>query len=90
MSVMDLLSYGDRAEMGVHDHAVAKTVEDLAVTGVMTRSTTGDISQDCRRNPIPVNVDKAPADSRAYGCLGSGDAGRGRVEHRSFKQFLKL
>ncbi|MFO7837219.1 MAG: transposase [Candidatus Thorarchaeota archaeon] len=29
----DLLSYGDKAEVGDHDHAVARTVEDLAVTG---------------------------------------------------------
>ncbi|MGV9103331.1 MAG: hypothetical protein ACOC3C_04365 [Candidatus Thorarchaeota archaeon] len=69
MSVMDFLSYGDKAEMGDHDHAVAKTVEDLAVTGVMARSTTGEGSQDRGRNLIPVNVDKAPADSRAFGCL---------------------
>jgi len=27
----DLLSYGDKAEVGDHDHAVARTVEDLAV-----------------------------------------------------------
>jgi len=29
----DLLSYGDKAEVGDHDHAVARTVEDLAVAG---------------------------------------------------------
>jgi len=34
-----------------------------------------------------MNTDEAPADSAAYGYAGSGDAGRGRVEHRSFKQF---
>jgi len=28
--------------------------------------TTGDGSQDRGRNPIPMNVDKAPADSRAH------------------------
>ncbi|MFO7836759.1 MAG: hypothetical protein R6V83_08895 [Candidatus Thorarchaeota archaeon] len=33
MSVMDLLSYGDKAEVGDHDHAVGRTVEDLAVAG---------------------------------------------------------
>ncbi|MGV9169260.1 MAG: hypothetical protein ACOC38_04875, partial [Promethearchaeia archaeon] len=36
------------------------------------------------------NADKAPADSRAYGYRGGGDAGRGRVEHRSFTQLVKL
>ncbi len=30
---MDLLSYGDNAEVGDHDHAVVRTVEDLAVAG---------------------------------------------------------
>ncbi|MGV9102505.1 MAG: hypothetical protein ACOC38_00485 [Promethearchaeia archaeon] len=34
---MDFLSYGDKAESGNHDHAVARIVEDLAVAGVMTR-----------------------------------------------------
>ncbi|MBD3159106.1 MAG: hypothetical protein GF309_09995 [Candidatus Lokiarchaeota archaeon] len=46
--------------------------------------TTGDGSQDRGRNPVPVNADKASADSRAFGYCGGGDAGRGRVEHRSF------
>ncbi|MFO7836991.1 MAG: hypothetical protein R6V83_10060 [Candidatus Thorarchaeota archaeon] len=90
MSVMDLLSYGDNAEVGDHDHAVARTVEDLAVAGVMWRSSTGDDSNDRGRNPIPVNADKAPADSRAYGYTEGGNAGRGRVEHRSFRQLPKL
>ncbi|MGV9168428.1 MAG: zinc ribbon domain-containing protein [Promethearchaeia archaeon] len=30
---MDLLSYGDKAEVGDHDHAVVRTVEDLTVAG---------------------------------------------------------
>jgi hypothetical protein len=50
--------------------------------------TTGDRSQDRGRNPIPMNVDEAPADSRACGYRGSGDAGRGRVEHRSFLSWV--
>ena len=37
-----------------------------------------------------MKTDKAPADSRAFGYRGSGDAGRERVEHRSFMQLLKL
>ena len=37
-----------------------------------------------------MKTDRAPADSRAFGYRGSGDAGRGRVEHRSFMQLLKL
>jgi len=52
--------------------------------------TTGDRNQDRGRNPIPVNVDKAPADSRAFGYRGGGDAGTGRVEHRSFMQLGSL
>ncbi len=32
-----------------------------------------------------MNMDKAPADSAAFGHAGGGDAGRGRVEHRSFR-----
>ncbi|MGV9170726.1 MAG: hypothetical protein ACOC38_12400, partial [Promethearchaeia archaeon] len=47
MSVMGLLSGGDKAESGDHDHAVAKTVEDLAVAGVMTRN------NDRRQKPGP-------------------------------------
>jgi hypothetical protein len=37
-----------------------------------------------------VRIDKpeAPADSRAFGYRGSGDAGRGRVEHRSFLSWV--
>jgi hypothetical protein len=31
-----------------------------------------------------MTMDKAPVDSVAFGYAGSGDAGRGRVEHRSF------
>ncbi|MFO7837035.1 MAG: hypothetical protein R6V83_10280 [Candidatus Thorarchaeota archaeon] len=42
---MDLLSGGDNVEVGDHDHAVAKTVEGLAVAGVMTRD------DDRRRKP---------------------------------------
>jgi hypothetical protein len=33
-----------------------------------------------------MNTDKAPADSAAFGYAGGGDAGRGRVEHRSFRR----
>ncbi len=32
-----------------------------------------------------MSTDKAPADSATSGYAGSGDAGRGRVEHRSFR-----
>jgi len=32
-----------------------------------------------------MNMDKTPADSAALGCAGGGDAGRGRVEYRSFR-----
>jgi len=32
-----------------------------------------------------MNTDKAPANSVALGYTGGGDAGRGRVEHRSFR-----
>ncbi len=32
-----------------------------------------------------MTTDKAPADSVAFGYAGGGDAGRGRVEHRSFR-----
>ncbi|MGV9169422.1 MAG: hypothetical protein ACOC38_05710, partial [Promethearchaeia archaeon] len=32
-SVMDLLNCGDKAEVGDHDHAVAKAVENLAAPG---------------------------------------------------------
>jgi hypothetical protein len=32
-----------------------------------------------------MNMDKAPADSVAFGYAGGGDAGRERVEHRSFR-----
>jgi len=42
---MGLLCGGDKAEVGDHDHAVAKTVENLAVAGVMTRD------DDRRRKP---------------------------------------
>ncbi|MFO7836430.1 MAG: hypothetical protein R6V83_07240 [Candidatus Thorarchaeota archaeon] len=35
MSVMGLLSSGDNVEVGDHDHAVASTVENLTVAGVM-------------------------------------------------------
>jgi hypothetical protein len=89
LSVTDLLG-GDNAEVGDHDHAVASTVEDLAVAGVMYLSTAGSRSQDCGRKPIPMNADKALADSRAFGYRESGDTGRGRVEHRSFMHLLKL
>jgi len=33
---MDLFSGGDEAGVDDHDHAVARTVEDLTVAGVMT------------------------------------------------------
>ncbi|MFO7836124.1 MAG: hypothetical protein R6V83_05675 [Candidatus Thorarchaeota archaeon] len=48
MSEMDLLSYGDKAEVGNHDHAVVRIVEDPAVAGVMTRE------HDRRRKPGPL------------------------------------
>ena len=32
-----------------------------------------------------MNTDKAPADSATFGYAGGGDAGRGRVEHRSVR-----
>ncbi|MFO7835467.1 MAG: hypothetical protein R6V83_02340 [Candidatus Thorarchaeota archaeon] len=44
---MDLLSYGDKAEVGDHDHAVVRTVEELAVAG-------SDVPEfDRRRKPGP-------------------------------------
>ena len=45
---MGLLCGGDKAEVGDHDHAVAKTVENLAVAGVMTRH------DDRRQKPGPL------------------------------------
>ncbi|MGV9170014.1 MAG: hypothetical protein ACOC38_08770 [Promethearchaeia archaeon] len=50
--------------------------------------TTGEGSLDRGRNPVPVNLDKAPADPRAYGYRGGDEAGRGRVEHRSFLSWV--
>ena len=32
-----------------------------------------------------MTTDKAPADSATFGYAGGGDAGRGRVEHRSVR-----
>jgi len=43
---MDLLG-GDKARVGDYDHAVARTVEDLTVAGVMT------LSNDRRQKPGP-------------------------------------
>jgi hypothetical protein len=34
---MGHLGGGDKAEVGDHDHAVARTVEDLTVAGMMCR-----------------------------------------------------
>ncbi|MGM0687341.1 MAG: hypothetical protein ACQET3_10260, partial [Promethearchaeati archaeon] len=87
---LDLSSFGDEAGQSDNNPAVARTVEDLTVAGVMTRSTTGDRKQDRGRNLIPLNADEAPANLRAYGYLGGGNASRGRVEHRSFMQLLQL
>ncbi|MGV9168706.1 MAG: hypothetical protein ACOC38_02065 [Promethearchaeia archaeon] len=47
MPVIDHLSYGDKAEVGDHDHAVARIVIDLAVAGVMNRN------DDRRKKPGP-------------------------------------
>ncbi len=37
-----------------------------------------------------MNMDRAPADSAVFGYAGGGDAGRGRVEHRSLRQMRSL
>ncbi|MBS3794801.1 MAG: hypothetical protein KGY80_07890 [Candidatus Thorarchaeota archaeon] len=76
-SVMGHLCGGDKAEVGDHDHPVVRTVENFTVAGVMYRGMTGDRSRDHRRNPIPVNVDKAlawPGVAPWY----SGDTGQGK------------
>jgi hypothetical protein len=44
---MGLLGGGDKAEVGDHDHAVVRTVENLTVAGVMTRD------NDRRKKPGP-------------------------------------
>ncbi|MFO7835674.1 MAG: hypothetical protein R6V83_03395 [Candidatus Thorarchaeota archaeon] len=81
---MDLLSSDEKAGFGDHDHAVTRAAEQLAVTGVMTRSTTGAGSLDRGRNPIPVNADKAAANSNAEKYFEGINASREGVEHKNF------
>ncbi len=37
-----------------------------------------------------MTTDKGPADPAIFGFAGGGDAGRGRVEHRSLRQMRSL
>ncbi len=83
----DLSDFGDKIEMSDNDPAVVRTVENLSVAwNDIPSNQAGGGSQDCRRDLVPMNTDKALATCKFHGNLRCGDTGRGRVEHRSFEQ----
>ncbi|TFG13080.1 hypothetical protein EU537_07130 [Candidatus Thorarchaeota archaeon] len=83
-----LATFGDEAGEGDHEPAVVRIVKSLVVTeSDVSGHAQGGGGQGRGRGSIPMIADKAPIDSMTVWCIGSGDAGRGRVEHRSFTQF---
>jgi hypothetical protein len=80
-----LATFGDEAGEGDYEPAVVRIVKSLVVTESDVSGHAQGGGQGRGRVSIPMIADKAPIDSMTVWCIGSGDAGRGRVEHRSLR-----
>jgi hypothetical protein len=88
----DLASFSDGTGMSDNDPTVVRTVETLTVAGSDAPASVQEKkSQVFRRDPIPMNVDKALANfCNSSELRRGGDTGKGRVEHRSILQLNNI